>query len=560
MKIRSRFFSVSPMYFETTVARSTRNRSSPRSRRRAPARPSSSRFRTRPANSTLSPWVRATGRLVAPLGQHPVAVAQVRRDRAQHLELALGEHQVVPAVTPGRAATRARRGASSRHAVRRGRDRPPAAPARRASAPRSGSTSAAARICSTESRNFAATSPGSPTPVSPPTRRGARRSSGAGRRRRRAVRSLSASASRLGRRSAPGPLAAARRSRASSRAALGRRQVARARRSRAARPRARAASAASRERVRVARARARRAARRGPPAAAATIAAASGPQTTSGSLVSAASSERDLARPPRRRPGPAPSARTRRIGERRAGVAEARAGAEQEGGEPIGDLDQPVRERRRRLGSRAGGSRRVPPAGRRGEAREHVGLRDAAAAEQRGRQPRARELPRHVVVQVGVEPAVARMQLGRAHSASASRLERVEPEQGGRARAGSVGDLRTGPRRPAQAPARRRCRAPAAGRRGLRRGRRRPRRRPGAARRGTRTSRSWRISAVPHLARIDSASRSLASPGCETLSGPRRGRTALLDHVRHLVGDQLRGRLGSPGGTRPARRRCRCRR
>ena len=58
-KMRSRFFSVSPMYFDTIVARSTRNISSPSSAASTCADivlpvPDS------PANSTFRPCVRAT--------------------------------------------------------------------------------------------------------------------------------------------------------------------------------------------------------------------------------------------------------------------------------------------------------------------------------------------------------------------------------------------------------------------------------------------------------------------------------------------------------------------
>ena len=78
-------------------ARSTRNRSSPRSRgdhlrrhRLAGARLA--------REQDLEPLGPRHGDLVAPLRQHLVAVAQVGRDRAQQVELALGEDEVVPAV------------------------------------------------------------------------------------------------------------------------------------------------------------------------------------------------------------------------------------------------------------------------------------------------------------------------------------------------------------------------------------------------------------------------------------------------------------------------------
>ena len=49
----------------------------------------------------LEPLGARDGALVAPLGEHAVAVAQVGRDRAEHLALAVGQHEVRPAVARG---------------------------------------------------------------------------------------------------------------------------------------------------------------------------------------------------------------------------------------------------------------------------------------------------------------------------------------------------------------------------------------------------------------------------------------------------------------------------
>ena len=85
-------------------------------------------------------------------------MAQVARDRHEHLALALGQHEVVPAEAPARAAWRARRCACSTPAVRRGRG-PRRSARRRREAAASRAASAPSAIWPTERRNFAATSP-----------------------------------------------------------------------------------------------------------------------------------------------------------------------------------------------------------------------------------------------------------------------------------------------------------------------------------------------------------------------------------------------------------------
>ena len=105
------------------------------------------------------------GLLVAPVGEHAVAVAQVGADRLQQLALALGDDEVLPLVAgrePGGELAEAERGGLARAGVEvdgaRARSAPRAVADRRA-------TSAASTIWVIESRNFAATSPVSVEPV-----------------------------------------------------------------------------------------------------------------------------------------------------------------------------------------------------------------------------------------------------------------------------------------------------------------------------------------------------------------------------------------------------------
>ena len=100
------------------------------------------------------------------------------------------------------------------------------------------------------------------------------------------------------------------------------------------------------------------------------------------------------------------------------------------------------------------------------ERRHDVRRRDALALEQVADEPRARQLARHVVLQVRVQPAVARVELGRRADAEHGGVEQVEPE---RARRPSAAARRRSTRsRPASAAARsrRRCRGRGTGRSG----------------------------------------------------------------------------------------------
>ena len=97
------------MYFETTVARSIRKSSRPRSRastcasHRLPRAGLAGEQHLQPLRARHRP-------LVAPLGEHEVAVAQVGRDGGEHLALALRQRRGRPSRRPARAARRARPG------------------------------------------------------------------------------------------------------------------------------------------------------------------------------------------------------------------------------------------------------------------------------------------------------------------------------------------------------------------------------------------------------------------------------------------------------------------
>ena len=87
--------------------------------------------------------------------------------------------------------------------------------------------------------------------------------------------------------------------------------------------------------------------------------------------------------------------------------------AEQEAHEPLGGLRAALGQRHRGVAvGDAQRAARAQPAGA-VEAREHVGRREAGALEQARDQPRAGQAPGEVVVQVAVQPPVARVQLGR---------------------------------------------------------------------------------------------------------------------------------------------------
>ena len=91
-RLRSRFFSVSPMYLRhhrrEVDARTARGPSSAASTLAAIVLP----VPLSPANSTPRPWRPAIRPLVAPVAEHEVTVAQIRGDRPQHRELTLGQH------------------------------------------------------------------------------------------------------------------------------------------------------------------------------------------------------------------------------------------------------------------------------------------------------------------------------------------------------------------------------------------------------------------------------------------------------------------------------------
>ncbi len=114
--------------------------------------------------------------------------------------------------------------------------------------------------------------------------------------------------------------------------------------------------------------------------------------------------------------------------DRRAHVAEPARRAEQERRQPVGDLHRAVGERGRAVerqqpdqaagGQRAGG----------GEAAEHVAAPDALAGQQVGGEARAGEPAGDVVLEVGVQEAVAPVQLGRRADGQDRAVERVEAE------------------------------------------------------------------------------------------------------------------------------------
>ena len=340
--------------------------------------------------------------------------------------------------------------------------------------------------------------------------------------------------------------------------ALVRLEVARARRSRAARARART-PAARRRAPRVGSRSRTSSSTSATPAAVATIAAASGPHTTSGRRVSVRQRARDLLDRflATARCGPAPSAAARRIADRRARLQQTLPGSEQERGQPVGDLHRPVGERHRRVRreqpDRADG--RQPGVGR--EAREHVAAVDAVAAQQARDEPRARQPSGHVVLEVGVQPPVARMQLGRGAHREHGGVERVQPEPLGGGREQRVGLLRAevagqrqrlivGDVEPAER---------VVGVSVLRRDRAAPPR--AAARRGTRTSCSVGSAgdvtgrclglALHRVARLGHRQR------------PAERRAPLLHDMRQPRARSARRRPGCPGCTRRPRRRCRCR-
>ncbi len=114
--------------------------------------------------------------------------------------------------------------------------------------------------------------------------------------------------------------------------------------------------------------------------------------------------------------------------DRGAGLQQPGAGSEDERRQPVAELHRTVGEWHRLIGheqpDRA--DRHEPRVGR--KACEHVVWLDAVAGQKARHQPRAGQPPRDVVLQVGVQPAVARMQLRRRADRQHRRVECVEPE------------------------------------------------------------------------------------------------------------------------------------
>ena len=205
-------------------------------------------------------------------------------------------------------------------------------------------------------------------------------------------------------------------------------------------------------------------------------------------------------------------------------------------------------------------SRTAPTATSRASGAKHASTScwlDAVAGQQARDQARAGEAPRDVVLQVGIQAAIAGMKLGRRAHRQHRGVERVEAEPIGR-RSPAQGP-RPGPRGlpRASAPGHRRCTARGARRPGCRRRRRRRAPPTAPGRRGTRTSRpaSSRSDvtcnclslALQRLARAgkQSADRCAARPAAARRESPRA----------RSVGR----RRGCRGCTHPNRSRCRCR-
>jgi hypothetical protein len=242
---------------------------------------------------------------------------------------------------------------------------------------------------------------------------------------------------------------------------------------------------------------------------------------------------------------------------RRAGLGEAAARAEQVGREPVGDLHRAVGERDRAVGleqpQRAGA--REP--GGDAERRQHVRAVDARALEQVGDEPRAGEPARDVVLQVRVEEAVARVQLGRGADAQHREVERVEAEPlaglgearvgvGRRAAVGERERLLVGDVEPAE-----RVLGTVVGRRGGLDGGPQALVEEAEADRGELS----RGHAAPQPRRRARARRPAARPSGDL----RRARPAAGPCARPRV-RSARCRRASRAGTRRARSRCRCRR
>jgi hypothetical protein len=89
------------------------------------------------------------------------------------------------------------------------------------------------------------------------------------------------------------------------------------------------------------------------------------------------------------------------------------AGAEQEGDETVGDLDGTIGQRTGGVGADQPDRAAAGKAGGGFEARQHVGRVHPLSGQQLGRQPGAGQPAGDVVLKVGVQAAVARLQLRR---------------------------------------------------------------------------------------------------------------------------------------------------
>ena len=293
----------------------------------------------------------------------------------------------------------------------------------------------------------------------------------------------------------------------------------------------------------------------GAPAAVATIAAASGPHTTSGRCVSACS-EQATSATASSRPVDAAAAAHAPQRDRRAGL-----------GSPVRAPSMNAASRSASLTGRSASgiagsgdeqadrAQAQQPArpGRSTRARPGV---DAVAREQARRPAAAAKPPGDVVLQVGVQPPVARVQLGRRAHRQRRGVERVEAEVlDGLQRAPGRTPASRGRRR-ASAPGRRRCTGRGARRPGCPRRRRRLHGRPQTV---IEELKPAGRPAQPATSRATaSASRSIASPGWDTVSGPPPARPAAAPHGPPR-GRSARCPPGCPGCTGRTRRRCRCR-
>ena len=103
-------------------------------------------------------------------------------------------------------------------------------------------------------------------------------------------------------------------------------------------------------------------------------------------------------------------------------------GAEQESGEPVGDLHLPVGERGRRLGGQQADRAAARERRTWSETRQHLVAGHALVRDQIGRQAGAGQLAGDVVVQVGVQAAEPGLQLGRRAQREDDAVDRSETE------------------------------------------------------------------------------------------------------------------------------------